>query len=363
LAFDQLFSNKILRTILLLTLCFYTHIGISWLFAIAFILYGLLNRQFLRLTVKISLVTLVLSLPVIWKQLAGMTLMSSSIIKEKYDCEFKTIDYLLAFTGLLVAWQKGRRYLFFMALFLASFIFLPYPYRFFSAEGYLPIIFLIALSLDWLYEMIRYKGSILKALFIMLLIFVFFFSPSVVTKKEERSNQLRNRVYFFDSAFVNMTFPGHNPRVSSAIVWFQDEFLSSAELIQLNSDKDDIIYCRLFNVSVTLGAMSGRAASNGLLPEIIPAERFDPYSVSKIILGTKSDDPLVLEGLIKRYHLIELGDNKIFIVYKNPLCRTKTIIRKASLTFTAILLIACLFVFVFLKSERFERLVSGWKKW
>lgn len=53
LSFERLFKGQTLRATILLTLCFYTHIGISWLFALGVLLYGLFNREYWKINLDI----------------------------------------------------------------------------------------------------------------------------------------------------------------------------------------------------------------------------------------------------------------------------------------------------------------------
>lgn len=347
LAWDEFLRKRFLRTVLLLTLCFYTHIGVPWFFAISFILYGLLNKEFLKSNLIMVLLALILSFPVLWKELAAVAGMSFAAVNERFFCEFKILDYILALSGLILACRIGNKYNLFVSLMLASFIFLAYPYRFFSAEGYLAIIFLSAVCLDFLYEKIKVRNVVFRGFFAALSVFILFISPTIITAEAGGTLKMQPKVYFFDSALLDMIFVGNNPRVASRIVWFPEEFLSAAKIIKENSQGDDIIFSPLSNVSVCLGGLSGRASSNGLFPEIIPKQYFDPYSAAKIILAFKSDDPQLLQGVVDRYRLEKIGDNKIFIVYKNDSTSSKLNVRKASVPFTAILFILCLFGLLF----------------
>lgn len=331
LSIDQLFRNKLLRAVLTLTISFYTHIGVSWFFTISFILFGLFNKKYFKMVIKVIMLTLALSVPVVWKQIAGFRAMSFHVLKEMYTCEFKTIDYILALLGLILSWKKGGQYRLFIGLFLASLVFVSYPYRFFSAQGYLPIIVLSAVFLEWLYEKIKLIKT--KSIFIILIIYISILSPTLIMGKDRYDIPVRRRIYYFDSAFLGLMFPGRNMRTASNIIWLPEELLKTADLIKKYSAGDDIIYCQLSNVSVSLGSISGRASSNGLLPEIIPLDSFDPILVSKIIIAPRDEEPLLLQNLIDKYKLIKIGDNKLFIMFQNPLCKKKAKIRKASYPF------------------------------
>lgn len=349
LAFGQLLKNKFLRSTLLLSLCFYTHIGISWLFALSVIFYSLFNKSQRRLCIRIFISTIVLSLPILFKQLAGLKFISVLGINlyEKYLCQFKIFDYALALFGLVLVSRKGREYQLFLSLFLASFILLIYPYRFFSAEGYLPIIFLSAVSLDALREKLKYKKAYLKNMIVLLVILILFVSPTVSMERPQVNGRVSYKLYIPDSAFMSMLFPADLNRRASFSMWFPDEYLSAAAFIKQNSKDTDIIYSSFYILGVCLASISERTTANGLFMEIGSYKDFDPFLVSKLFIATQDDNPVWLSDVVNKYGLIKKGENKIFIFYDNPLCNTKVDIKKASVPFWVIGIIGFIFMLLF----------------
>jgi len=152
LALDQLFQKRTLRSSLLLTLCFYTHIGIPWFITLAFLFYGLLSQQNKKPCFAILLLALAFSSPILYKQFCGLRFISAigMNLNEIYLCQIKIIDYILAFLALIFSFKMGGKYRLFPSLFLASLIFLSYPYRFFALKGIWPYCFF------WQYSCIIY---------------------------------------------------------------------------------------------------------------------------------------------------------------------------------------------------------------
>jgi hypothetical protein len=262
-------------------------------------------------------------------------------MNERYLCQFKTIDYLLAIWGLFLAFKQGAKYRLFLSLFFASFIFLVYPYRFFSAQGYLPIIFLSALSLDALYERFSHNKVYLRNLLVIAVVFLLLISPTVAMERPGEKGRLNYKLHFFDSAFMGMLF------AKGETLWYPKEYLSAATLIKDNSRENDIIYCNLNLAGVTLAGISGRATANALLPEIGPFRESDPFLVSKIIIFTQDSDPRMVNRVVNSYNLDKIGENKLFIFYTNPLCRVKAVIAKASAPFWMIILIGLVFILIY----------------
>lgn len=359
LAFHQLLQGRSLRALLLLSLCFYTHIGVAWFLAFSLFFYGLLNKQYQKSCFLIFIPLFILSLPILFKQLAGLKFISNlgMNLNERYLCRFKIIDYLLAFWGLFLAFKQDTKYRLFLSLFFASFIFLVYPYRFFSAQGYLPIIFLSALSLDTLYEKLSSRGifptfrllimrsaatnDLIRNLVVIATVFLLFLSPTVAMERPNEKGSLNYKLQLFDSAFMGMLF------AKGQTLWYPKDYLSAATLIKNNSQDSDIIYCSLGLTGVTLASISGRATANALLPEVGPSRKFDPFLVSKIIIFTQDDDQRVVNRVVSSYKLNKIGENRLFIFYINPLCQVKTVISKASVPFWMILLVSLVFICLF----------------
>lgn len=314
LALDRLFRNRFLPAALLLALSFYTHIGIPWLFAFTFIFYGLFSREHRKLCFKIFALAFILSLPVLFKQLVSLKAVSKLgfSLNEKYICQFKIIDYILAFFGLILAWRAEKKYRLFFSLFLASFLFLLYPYRFFSAEGYLPVILLSALAMDTLCRALQARRAYLKYSPALIAVVILFISPTLSMDKPLGQDKINYKISLYDSAFTGMLF------ARGESLWLPRDYLPSAALIRDNSGPDDIIYSPLNIVGVTLASISGRATANALLPEIESSREFDPFRAAKIIIFTQDSDPGLISQVAANYGLIKIGENKLFIFYQNP---------------------------------------------
>jgi hypothetical protein len=346
LAISQLLKKNILRSILLLALVFYTHTGIAWFFALSLIFFGFFEKEYRRFSLYAVFLAVILSLPITIKQLISLRFIKGTDLNEKYICEFKTIDYLLVLAGIAFSWKsKGIKRLF-IGLFLGSFIFLLHPYRFFSAEGYLPLIFLAAIALEKIHEQLQNKGGFIRYLPIAIISFLLFISPTILTAITDQG-KISARFYNFDSALVGMAFPDRNPRVASSTLWFAGEYLPVVNLIKQNSEANDIIYSHFSNVSVSLADLSGRATSNGLFPDVKPLREFDPISVAKIFIVVKYGNLPWLESIVRKYNLAKVAETQLFIVYKNPIARAQFTRKTASLPFWGIILLFLLLVFTY----------------
>ncbi|MFH1198846.1 MAG: DUF6541 family protein [Candidatus Omnitrophota bacterium] len=350
-AFYQLFKNNILRAGLLLTLCFYTHIGISWFLFLAFIVYGLLNTQCRKKCFVISVVAIILAIPILWKQIAALKFISNFGINmnERHLCQIKIVDYILASVGLFLAFkERDKAFRLFPVLFLASLIFIIYPYRFFSAEGYLPIIFLSALFLYFLSNKINKRYFIILAA-----VFILIISPTISMSRKEVTKEKVIKLKFGDSALAGMLLARGDS------LWHPKEYLNAAEIIRNNSDIKDIVCIGDSSLWMNLASLSGRATTNALLPEIGPAREFDPFQVSKIIVLTQDQDPQIVSRVVDFYKLNKIGENKLFVLYQNHACNTKADVRKASVSFLNIFIIFGLFLACFWQAKKIEKLIKN----
>lgn len=330
IALGQFLRKRTLFAALSLTLCFYTHIGTAWFILLTLVIYSFFIREEKARGFFIFVITLVLSLPILMQQFVSLKLISFLPLKEKYLWEFKTIDYILAAMGFILALQKGKKHLLFISFFIAAFIYIAYPSRLFSSEGYLPIALLSAASLDGLCEnFVKRKDFKIAAVF--LIAFILIFSPTLAIGAIETGGPLY-RVYFFDSCLMNMLFPAPNERMISKTIWFHDYYSYALKIIEENSLPDDIIYSTDDNVGVCLAAVSGRATANYLLPETRSPGHADPFACSKIIAIVKYHNPEWIKKLADKYRLILIGENEILKIYKNPSATAKMKIRKAVLS-------------------------------
>ena len=105
---------------------------------------------------------------------------------ERYTCQIKIIEYALALFGLMLIFKADAKFRLFLSFFLAGLIFLIYPYRFFSAEGYLPVIFLMAFALDSLHDRMKAKKPPLRNLAVLVALLVLLLSPTLSMVRPER---------------------------------------------------------------------------------------------------------------------------------------------------------------------------------
>lgn len=356
--YDQLLRGKALRAGLFLALCFYTHIGVSWFLTLSVIIFAAFENSHRKAVKFLVTFALILSGPMLIKQLTGLGYISLLDIKEKFFCEFKIVDYLLAIFSLVFIIKNRREYRLFLSLFLASLIFLAYPYRFFSAQGYLPIIFFVAVFLDFLYKKFIDSRLFLKCLPFTASAFILLVSPTLLIEDPYFKGRVSYKIYSRDSALMNMLLPGSNARITSNTLWFPAQYLPAVKLIGENSRDSEIIYSDLNNIGVSLSSISGRGTANALFREMRTKMPFDPISSSRIIALSLVNDLKIIDSIVSRYGLIKLAENDIFILYKNPRPEARVVFNKASFSFILVYCAIAVFLLFFFSDKGF---IPGFK--
>lgn len=343
-ALGRLFQGKVASAIILLCLCFYTHIGVSWFLVLSVIFYGILNAEARKKCFLAASVSLALASPLILRQIVNLKYIENMgfSIPEAFVQRIKIIDYLLAVLGIAFVLRAEKIYRLFLGMFLASLIFILYPKRFFSYEGYLPVMLLSAFSWRTIYEKVLPKVKKSAYFFIPFVILVLVISPTLALNTGLKEIKEKAKLEFFNSAFLGMFF------ARGESIWFGQEYLSASAIIKENSADKEIVFSTLNNMGVALAAFSGRPTANALLPEIGPAKRLEPFLTSKIIVFMQDDDPGLINLAVSSYNLAKIGENKLFLIYKNPLSGRTAEFMRAPVPFWAIymalgLLIAALF--------------------
>jgi hypothetical protein len=285
---------------------------------------------------RVILYSLLLSLPIVTFEFLSLPFIKSvgNDFPVKFHLQVKVFDYILAGFGLFLAAKMAPSYRLFIGLFLAGFIFLPYPYRFLSAEGYLPLILLAAVAMQGIWQ--GFKTHLFKAKRLLLgalVFFILFISPTVILDKPAGSGRISCKVELMDSALSGILLG------KGSSIWFPRMYLPAVDIIKKNSTKDDIIYSGINFSGVVLGALAQRATSNALFPEVPPAVQVDPLAVANLVLLPKDLDEQFIKDISLKYKLAKVGESEHFSVFRNPLTAYSLKIRKAAFSLREIVVV------------------------
>lgn len=348
LSFGEFYKNRLLRAGILLTLCFYTHFSVSWFFALSYIFYAVMDRNSRINSLRIVFYSLLVALPILisaFLKLHAIHLVGDNPPEGAY-LQIKIFNYILASFGLFLAAKMSTRYKLFISLFLASFIFLSYPYRFLSAEGHLPVILLSALTMQFIWQKLKEKLSRLKEIAIgALIVFCLLISPALLLEKSAVSNKASYKVDWVDAAFSGLLL------AKGGSLWYPWMYFPTIDIIKANSNSTDIVYTSINFAGIILSSLSQRATANALLPETVPFTKLDPFPVSNIIVLAKDSGEEFINGISNKYNLIKIQENKYFSVFRNPAPTYRLKIINAVLGFPAIISISFLLVGLFWGKE------------
>ncbi len=355
LSFGEFLKKRYLRAVILLVLCFYTHNTVPWFFTLSYIFYAILDQGSRYGAVKTVIYSLLLALPILIVQLLNLRfihLVGNSML-EKFHLQIKVFDCILAGFGLFLACRSIRQYKFFIGLFLSSFIFLPYPARFLSAEGYIPAVLFSALTLQFIWQRLTAAGQRLKKLLAQgLIIFIFFISPVLFVDKSSGADKIRYRFESTDAVFTGLCLGRGDS------VWYPWAYLPAADIIRANSDSREIVYSDLDVAGLILSSLAQRATANGLLPETKPLRQADAFAHSDIIVLPQDLEEEFISGISKKYNLVRVGQTEYFSVFRNPAPVLRLKVVKAAIGFRVITAIILLLAGLFWSSQLIRLFLS-----
>ena len=337
LTFLAIEREKLLAASLLLSACFYSHLGLPWLGALSFLIYGFFRREKLRFILKTLILAFLFSSPFLWYLLSNLYRFEGVFglgVAENKMFEIYLTFYLFAIIGFLQfkKHQFSKRGLFFISLFIGL---LPmavnYRYRLISAEGLLPVIFFCGLGLEKAFEEIAkffkayaFKLSLKKISFVLIFFLINVFSPSLTLQyiKEPPYEERELLFYLRDSTFINL-LPLFKKHFRPLEVSLYDKYMKElVEIILNHTEQSDVIYVNYRYIGGMLSAISERASSTRTFYEVKPP----PYLINKITsakLAILLKDPIHgLEGRLNlyldNYKFKKAAQTEIATVLLNP---------------------------------------------
>jgi len=325
LAYLFIEKKKILTSSIFLCLSFYTHSGIPWFFVSSLILYGILNRERLKDVLITVFAALILASPILMHEYNFRKYVSLTTVYENFLIELNLWVFVAAIPGVFITLKKKKRYFIFLSLFLVGVLMLlsKYKYRYLCGHGILGLIFLSSLSLDAIYDKVsvyvfskRQNQIYLRVLFALVLIFFFVFSPTIQFKDKNLKFRPINSTYInFIPNYYNFQ------RGNEVSIYFSKFWKEIVDIVKINSQEDDIIYCNFPYSGGLISILSNRATSTAMLQEVKPFKYFDPIISSKLIIWIKDPEGVFdkkLSMAIDKYNLGKITETDIAYIYQNP---------------------------------------------
>jgi hypothetical protein len=369
--------RRVVVSSLFLATSFYTHGYTSWIFLIAFILYGLLNKTKIAYIIKTVLITLCLASPFIafqWMH-RGYFIFQNNIV-ENYYIELDLFNWVLFLFGLIACIKNRSRYSLLIAVFISTMLLLwsGNIFRYLSFYGIISVILMNSVVLRQLCDSSDKSRRLIYLSVIILVCFIL--SPTINIDLSQKKMSRVSKEFlsdaqgtnidkkniasldFFDSNLANFAFYCSKPNIrnNETSIYFSDLFKDVKDAIIANSSMDDIVYYNVPVLGGIISLLSQRVSSSAMLSEVGPYYDFDKVYVSKLVVWYKDPDELDKEPyyLIDKYNLSKISDTKVAFVYENQDCHFKKQKLSATISYRMLFVVILLASFAVWLSMKFD---------
>jgi hypothetical protein len=317
-------KNKNLSVVILTALLFYSHYAISVMGLLGLGIYLFWRKD--KFKEKIFLIFLGIVLAGSWLVHVFFNLgYLRQIIYFDRGVEINILLCLFAIPGIYLCFRQDKPCLFFIGLLFVAFLgTLRHPYRFFSTQPAVALIFASALALEkifiWLDDKRWVRSFILAIAFIFLLDL---FSFSLVLEPRTKPRLVRDGLFWNLAVFPHQDPAVHSFRDVSLYQRYQEkEFATLVDILHRYSEKGDIIYSNYAYQAGFFAAFTQRANAT-MVPYILEAgpgqEKY--LKNAKLILWLKNTTGTMDEELrayIEKMQLEKISETEMFYVYRNP---------------------------------------------
>jgi len=298
-------KDKIQSAIAFLAFSIYAHAGISISFLISLVLFSLFTSN-IRI-IKAVVIGSILGLPLFIHQLRYFDFLKFETLKEIYFTQYSVAVIIISILGIFICFKKKGWYLWFPCFLLSfGFVFYKYHFRFFSAQGLLPM---GLLSVVFLENFITKTARNTKRIITLVFLYFFFVNSSFVLIDGKLTFEA------FGSTFSEIASGGYSKFLEFQNLLYPKYLFPLRDKIIENTDENDIISSNLEGASSILGSISNRASASSMFVEVKANQEFDPYTVSKIVVWFKTVREIEEEkenSLMKSYVINSKWD-KIFV--------------------------------------------------
>ncbi|MFA5008741.1 MAG: hypothetical protein WC546_05925 [Candidatus Omnitrophota bacterium] len=352
LAWFFLKKKKWLSAALFMSICFYTHAGIPWIFFISLFFLAIFNQEYRKLSLNAAIVSIVAFMPFLSHELQYI---NSVHLTSLYESRFISFNLLAIFCALIAMYLNRRSSGFAVVLFwgyllISAVVFIKYPYRFFSSQGFIGIAFFSSLLLLGISN--RF-GNKQKLFLLLVSLYLFFVNASL--------NMEAGKIKFniADSTFYNLTSRKANDNITFKAVFSEKFYRPIVKTILANTSANDIISSNIPVAAQIFSSLSGRPSSASILKEVQPQSKFRYSDYAKLIILIKpvtKKDAAVFGA--NKFGLIFENDIAYILLNKNYL--QKGFAKKASFSFLYVsVILMCLTLIIFIDNLRKKPLCAG----
>lgn len=309
LAWFFLKKKKWVSSAVSMSLCFYSHAGIPWVFFASLLLLAAFNREYRKLSLKAAFTAIAIFLPFILHAARYIKFIHLSSLVEARFISFNFVAMLCAFMSMYFNRRnKDFLILLFWGYFLASaVVFIKYPYRFFSAQGFLGFAFF---SAYFLWSVSGYFAKRQKLFLVLISLYLLFINATFCIE----DNKIKFN--FFDSTFSSLLTKKAYEDTAFKPVFSEKFYLPIVKVIRENSSADDIISSNVLVAAQIFSSLSNRPSSSSMLKEVQVENKFLYSDYAKLIILIKPILPEDANGL-KNKKLNLIFENDIAYVVLN----------------------------------------------
>ena len=343
------YRKQFISSIIFLTLAFYTHAGIPWMFIFSY-LFILIFSDHRRDVLWVIVVSLLLAAPFLAHEFVNRYAVSLKALGEQNFTRFSVLVLLGSVIGLIVSIRK-MPLLSCLSLGLvvgAYLVFNKYPYRFFSAQGMVGVMILASLFWDKLFTFLKGKERWLM-LFLFFIIFAAF-HPVVEREYDKLSLNSSGGTYL-------RLLTGDVDDFMYSSMYVPQVYTPTVEAIKKFSDEDDIIISNMRIAGQIFAALSNRANGYSMLGEVSGGDSGPDYAQAKLIIWAKDNISTKINHVSVSW-LKEVIQDDMDYVFMNTNNPAKIKIVPAKIGFGVIyFFLAVAFIIIFWEISFFKRSV------
>lgn len=323
---------------LFMILSFYTHPGLPWIFCVSFLFAASIPKYRAR-SLRVLLLGISGFIPFLLHQARFVNYLVFNYLKEIYFIHF---SIFIICVGIIAVWwiKKESLYsLLFLGYLVGSLIvFFKYPYRFFSAQGVLGLIFFSSLFFERYFNVL--DTFFKKTLFFLLCFYCFFMHTTL------ELNEGNLTLDAFNSTYSNYLLGKTQEMLEFKSLFYPQYYLPLIEVTKNNSTSCEVVTSNMPVMSQIVSALSQRPIARSLLTEVTTKSTpLSDYCAAKIIVWVKPKDTIL--SLLKGKLLWEkVYENDVVLVFVNRQIKTCVTPSQAQIPFIYIGFLVTIFLFL-----------------
>lgn len=323
----------------LLSLMFYTHLGLSWVAVASLIWWAVLRAVPRDRAVPIILgLGLLVAAPWLGHIASHAPQLHVSGRQENHLLDLLPVLYGLAAYGAWRAWTQGGSTRLLLGLWLGFSLMAPaFTFRWVSGEGLLPVILLAGYGLaSWMdritWRTPRWAGWAAVGAGLLL-------APSMLVQDSQV------RMVWLDAApFHLLNAPRTAPKAME-VQLHTPPTMRLARAVAAAARPGEILWSNAAYAGGFVAALAGRPTSSAMFYEVPPARPFDPVEAAHwVIWFNVAPMPGVpsLQSLVSRYHLTVAGEGSLAVLLHNPAARQLAQVPRAFIPWWPAFMLLCM---------------------